>query len=82
MSEEGTEGGSAAQTFSDIIRGMQHAVNSAQEMLQDYQLRMFAKYFTEDGKPYMRQVKLKDGRLIYVPTIALLPQTLLSIEEL
>jgi len=75
-------GGNAAQTLSDIIRGMQHAVNSAQDILQDYQLRMMEKFFKDDGTPYLHYVKFSDGRIITIPTIALLPQSLLSIEEL
>lgn len=31
------------QTISDVIRGMQHAVNTAQEVLQDHQFRLMEK---------------------------------------
>ena len=70
------------QTFSDIIRGMQYAVNTAQETLQNYQFSQMQRYFHEDGKPYIVWITLSDGRRIEVPQITLVPQSLLSIEEL
>jgi hypothetical protein len=70
------------QTFSDIIRGMQYAVNTAQETLQNYQYEQMRQYFREDGSPYVVFVTLSDGRQIEIPQITLVPQSLLAIEEL
>jgi hypothetical protein len=73
----------AGQTFSDIIRGMQHAVNAAQETLQEHQFYLMQRYFnTEDGSPHMMWITLPGGRRINVPQITLIPQSLLAIEEL
>lgn len=70
------------QTISDIIRGMQHAVNTAQEILQDNQFRLMEKYFHKDGSPIMRFVTLPDGRRVDIPVITLVPSNLLAIKEL
>lgn len=71
------------QTISDIIRGMQYAVNTAQDMLQQHQLELLEKYFNpETGEPYMRYVRLPDGRVVYVPVITLMPSAALAIDEL
>jgi len=70
------------QTLSDIMRGMQRAVNTAQEALQDYQFRLMKKYFREDGSPYTVWITLSDGRRVEVPQITLLPWSLIAIEEL
>jgi hypothetical protein len=72
----------ADQTFSDIIRGMQYAVNTAQETLQNYQFHQMQRYFREDGTPYTVFVILSDGRRVEIPQITLVPQSLLAIEEL
>jgi hypothetical protein len=71
------------QTLSDIIRGMQHAVNAAQETLQEHQFKLLQSYFnSEDGSPIMTWVTLPDGRKVDIPKIALIPQNMLAIEEL
>lgn len=71
------------QTFSDIIRGMQHAVNAAQETLQVHQFKLLQSYFNpEDGSPIMTWVTLPDGRRVDIPKISLIPQNMLAIEEL
>jgi hypothetical protein len=73
----------ADQTFSDIIRGMQYAVNEAQKTLQNYQYELMEKYFdTTTGEPVMRQITLSNNRVVYIPLITLLPQSLLAISEL
>ncbi len=71
-----------SQTFSDIVRGMQHAVNTAQETLQAHQFYLMQRYFKEDGTPYLVTVKLQDGRIVTIPQITLIPQSLLAIEEM
>jgi hypothetical protein len=72
----------ADQTFSDIIRGMQYAVNTAQQTLQNYQFQQMLQYFKQDGSPYVVFVTLSDGRRIEIPQITLVPQSLLAIDEL
>ncbi len=71
------------QTISDIIRGMQYAVNTAQDTLQKQQFRMLEQYFdTETGEPEMRFITLPGGRRVYIPLITLIPANMLAIDEL
>lgn len=72
----------AQQTLSDIIRGMQHAVNTAQEILQDHQFELLSRYFDDDGHPHMVHVKTPDGQVVNIPVITLIPQNTLTIKEL
>jgi len=69
------------QTFSDIIRGMQHAVNTAQAMLDEHQLWRFGSLFV-DGQPRTMDITGPDGRQLRIPQISLMPLNLLAIEEL
>lgn len=70
------------QTISDIIRGMQHAVNTAEDMLTAHQLEKLTEAFNEDGTPKMRFITLPDGRKVYIPLVSLTPSSNLTISEL
>ena len=70
------------QTISDIIRGMQHAVNTAEDMLTAHQLEKLTEAFNEDGTPKMRFITLPDGRKVYIPLASLTPSSSLTISEL
>lgn len=72
----------SSQTISDIIRGMQYAVNTAQETLQKHQFELLEQYFDADGKPYTRFIVLPDGRQVDIPVITLIPANMLAIDEL
>ena len=73
---------STDQTISDIIRGMQYAVNTAESMLTAHQIEKLASGFKSDGTPVMRHIILPDGRRVEIPEICLTPSTQLSISEL
>lgn len=70
------------QTFSDIIRGMQYAVNTAHEMLETYHIDVLNKYFDENGFPKTKQIRIDAGKKIDVPLISLINQSSLAIDEL
>ncbi len=70
------------ETLSDIIRGMQHAVNTAQDTLADYQFQQLAKYFDEDGKPLFVHVEVEPGKYVNVPLVTLIPHNMLAIKTL
>ncbi len=68
-------------SFLDIIRGIQYAVNAAQDMLQAQQLQSLQKFWDEDnGKPVSKTIKVKDGELS-VPLVALLPHNHLGMDD-
>lgn len=77
------KGNSGNQTISDVLRGMQHAVNSAQESIQNSQLRLMGRFFhPETGEPKVRIIKLPNGKEVSIPELVLVPQNMLLIDEL
>jgi len=69
-------------TLGDVARGMQHAVNTTQELLERHYAQVIARYFNEDGTPITRAFTLPDGSRIDVPTIALVPASSLVLQEM
>jgi len=67
--------------FSDVIKGLQHAVNSAQEMLQYEQINNIKKYFDENGKAQTFNVDV-GGVQYELPLIAIVPQCHLEMDEI
>ena len=72
----------ARQTISDIARGMQHAVNTTQEMLQQQTLKSMEKFFDFNGNPLTTVFKVDKDRVIEAPWIALAPQSALKLDEM
>lgn len=70
-----------AYSFDDIIKGLQHAVNSAQDMLTAQHLDSLSAFFDEDGSPVAQVIKTDEGT-ITVPLLALVPQNTLAIDEI
>lgn len=69
-------------SFLDILRGIQHAVNAAQDMLQAQQLQSLQKFWDENnGKPASKTIKVKDDELS-VPLVALLPHNHLGMDDI
>ena len=69
-------------SFADILKGLQHAVNSAQDMLQGQQVQNLTRFLnTTDGTPVSRKVKLGD-REVDVPLMSLVPQCHLAMEDI
>jgi hypothetical protein len=71
-----------AQSLSDIARGMQHAVNSTQELTEKHFQGIVERYFTEDGKAIAKRFQLPDGSVLDVPLISLVPPAGLRLEEM
>lgn len=62
----------SSQTLADIVRGMQHAVNTAQSILQQHWRDTLDPYFDDEtGKPITEKYLLPSGQLIEMPLIAL-----------
>lgn len=66
--------------FSDILRGLQHAINSAQEILQVQQLQNIMKFFHEDGKPEIQKMII-DEKEVNIPLMTLVPRSYLTMED-
>jgi len=69
-------------TLSDMMRGMQHSVNTAQEILEKHHIQLLNKYFTQDGFPISKKINLGDGNILVVPLISLINQNSLTIDEM
>lgn len=70
------------QTLSDIARGIQHAVNTSQEMLEQHYLRMLGRYFDKGNNAKMVRIKVPPDSVMEVPLIALMSPTGMLLEEL
>jgi len=46
----------SSQTLSDLIRGLQHSVNDAMEMIETTNIELLARYFTEKGVPLKKRI--------------------------
>lgn len=69
------------QTFSDLVRGLQYAVNTAQQMLSAHQQMLFNRYFDEQGQPFCREVNVGE-RSLSVPYLSLVNHRSLGIDEI
>ncbi|MEN8857944.1 MAG: DUF2589 domain-containing protein [Flavobacteriaceae bacterium] len=70
------------QTLSDIMRGMQHSVNTAQDILEKHHIQLLNKYFKTDGVPETKTIQLGNGKILNVPLISLINQNSLVIDEM
>lgn len=71
----------APQTFAALIRGLEHSVNSALDMLESRNVEMLTRFFSEDGQPLTRRIQIDNETAIDVPIISLIPPQALGIKE-
>lgn len=75
----------STNSFIDIMNGLQYAVNSAQEILQNHQLQSLTRLFSatndKNGKSFLfQQIHLGD-RIVDVPLIALVSHHYLAMDN-
>lgn len=68
-------------SLSEIIKGLQHAVSSASDILKAQQLETLSNYWDEQGKPLTKTVYIAD-RQVQIPLIALVPHGALVMETI
>lgn len=68
-------------TFSDLVRGLQHAVNAAMEMAEARNLELLSRYFTENGNPIVRRVNIDGNTAMDVPVITVVNPASINIKE-
>ena len=67
--------------FSDILKGLQHAINSAQDMLQAQQIQGLMRFWSaNDGNPLTQKVKVGE-RELDVPLMTLVPHSHLEMDD-
>lgn len=70
-----------SQTLSDLIRGLQHSVNAAMEMIETRNIELLGRYFTEDGVPLKKRIWVDDKTAIDVPLISIVNPSTVNIKE-
>lgn len=68
--------------LSDVIKGMQKAVNEAQKMLEMHSLKSIRNFFHEDGEPKTIELHLAGDDYLEVPVLALASHSSLMIDRL
>ncbi|MGH0053644.1 MAG: DUF2589 domain-containing protein [Sphaerochaetaceae bacterium] len=68
--------------LSQVIRGMQHAVNEAQRTLETHHLRSLLRFFHKDGSPKTVDLHLGGTKHLDVPLVTLANHSSLKISEL
>lgn len=69
------------QTLTSLVRGLQHAVNSAMDMLESRNVELLSRFFDEDGNPIIRQLKVDDKTVVDIPIISIINPQALCIKE-
>jgi hypothetical protein len=80
--DDGSVAKKNAVDLSDVVRGMQHAVNEARQTLEAHNLKSLLRFFYDDGDPKTIDLHLKDDRHLEVPLVALADHNSLRIENL
>lgn len=72
-------------SFTDIMNGLQYAVNSAQEILQNHQIQSLTRLFDaangENGRQFVSQKIRLGDRIVDVPLIALISHHYLAMDN-
>ncbi len=68
--------------LSQVIRGMQHAVNEAQRTLEVHHLKSLLRFFYADGDPKTVDLHLGGAKHIDIPLVTLANHSSLKIDEL
>jgi len=75
------ENSKTTHSLEDIIKGLQYAVNSAQEMIRAQQISAMREYFDNDGNALYQTIKTVNNDTMKVPLISLVPHNVLLIDE-
>lgn len=69
-------------TLSDVIRGIQHCVNSSVEIAEQHYIKTMEKFFYNDGTPVTKTININENSQIEVPLICLSNHGSLDFEEM
>jgi hypothetical protein len=68
-------------SFSEVIKGLQHAVNCAQDMLQAHQIENLSKFWNKENNSPLSQKVMIGDRELEVPLVAMVPHNQLLMDE-
>ena len=69
------------QTLSDLIRGLQHSVNAAMEMVETRNVELLGRYFSPEGDPLTKRLNIDSQTAVDVPLIAIVNPSTVNIKE-
>lgn len=69
------------QTLSDLIRGLQHSVNTAMEMIETRNVELLGRYFSQKGEPITKRLNINEQTAIDVPLISIVNPSSINIKE-
>lgn len=69
-------------TLTDMVGGVQHALNSASAVSEQAHLRMLSRYIDEDGRLLTQDIHMPDGMVWKAPICALVPVSSMVLEEM
>ena len=71
----------ASQTLSDLVRGLQHSVNTAMEMIETRNVELLGRYFAPDGTPLSKRLNVNGKTALDVPLISVVNPSTINIKE-
>lgn len=69
------------QSLSDLIRGLQHSVNAAMEMVETRNVELLGRYFSPEGEPLTKRLNVDGQTSIDVPLISIVNPSTINIKE-
>ncbi|MCX4262171.1 MAG: DUF2589 domain-containing protein [Alistipes sp.] len=69
------------QTLADLIRGLQHSVNAAMEMIETRNVELLGRYFSPDGEPLTKRLNIDDNTAVEVPLVSIVNPSTINIKE-
>ncbi|MDR2907428.1 MAG: DUF2589 domain-containing protein [Bacteroidales bacterium] len=71
----------SSQTFADLIRGLQHSVNAAMEMLEARNIELLGRYFDKEGNAATRRLIVGEDTAVDIPIISIVNPSAMNIKE-
>lgn len=69
-------------TLSDVVRGIQHCVNSSIEIVEQHYMNTLQKYVNDENKIRTERINLDDSHYMDIPLICLTGHNSLEIEQM
>lgn len=70
------------QTFSDLVRGLQHSISAAMEMIEARNIELLSRYFSkENGDPVKQRLRIDEDTVLDVPLISIVNPSTLNVRE-
>lgn len=69
------------QTFADLIRGLQHSVNAAMEMIETRNVELLGRYFTPEGTPLVKRLSIDESTQVDIPLISIVNPATVNIRK-